>query len=148
MKHEQKHMHWLPAVNPVQEADMLSPPVLAYIGDTIYDLFIRIYLVTNHPENAHKLHVRAIGFVSAPAQACAVYALMDKLTEQEQAVFRRGRNAKTFTTPKNASVADYHAATGFEALLGWLYLKDESARLLEILHLALNEMTSKTKGEE
>jgi ribonuclease-3 family protein len=117
----------------------MSPLVWAYVGDSVYDLFVRSFLVGRYPENAHNLHVRSIGFVSAQAQAQALDELYPFLTEEEQGVFRRGRNAKPGTVPKNASIRDYHNATGLEALFGWLYLCGKTDRLGELMTLAVEK---------
>ena len=113
--------------------------VLAYIGDTLYDLYVRTRLISEN-ENmlAHKLHVRAIKFVKAHGQSEAVKYIEPVLTEQELAAYKRGRNSKSFTVPKNADVGEYRRATGFEALLGWQYVSKEQDRLEEIMKLAYN----------
>ena len=115
----------------------LSALTLAYIGDAVYDAFVRTELIAAMPdEPVHVLHMRATRIVRASAQAHTLMAIFEDLTEPERAVYKRGRNAHSATVPKNASVTDYRMATGFEALLGWLYLSGEQARLEEILHLA------------
>lgn len=113
--------------------------VLAYIGDTLYDLYVRTRLISEN-ENmlAHKLHVQAIKFVKAHGQSEAVKYIEPVLTEHELAAYKRGRNSKSFTVPKNADVGEYRRATGFEALLGWLYVSKEQDRLEEIMKLAYN----------
>lgn len=110
-----------------------SPLTLAYIGDAVYDLIIRTMVVEHANRPANDLHRLTIKYVSANAQSKIVQALMNDLTEEEQAVFRRGRNAKPHTTAKNATVADYMRATGFEAVLGYLYLTDNMQRVLELV---------------
>ena len=119
------------------EAMMVSPLVLAYVGDTVYDLYVRTYLVTHHDLSVRRLNERAIRYVSAAAQAETVEALLEKLSEQELEVFKRGRNAKSAHIPKNAQVQQYRAATGLEALLGYLYLSGNQKRLGEILSLGI-----------
>lgn len=121
------------------DVQRMSPLVWAYIGDSVYDLFVRSFLVGRYFENAHHLHVRSIGFVSAQAQAYAADELFPLLSEEEQTIFRRGRNAKPGTIPKNASVRDYHNATGLEALFGWLYLGDKTDRLTQLMRLAVEK---------
>ena len=113
--------------------------VLAYIDDALYDLYVRTRLISEN-ENmlAHKLHVQAIKFVKAHGQSEAVKYIEPVLTEQELAAYKRGRNSKSFTVPKNADVGEYRRATGFEALLGWLYVSKEQDRLEEIMKLAYN----------
>jgi len=114
------------------EVRMMSPLVLAYIGDTIYDLLVRSYLIMTRKVTVHNLHHQAIGFVSAGAQANTLEGIYEKLTDQEKNIVRRGRNAKSGTVPKNADINEYRYATGFEALLGYLYLTDRTDRLMEI----------------
>ena len=110
-----------------------SPLVLAYIGDAVYELFVRSLLVGRGNAPVNKLHRQSIAYVKAKAQSDTIHALMEDLSEEEQDVVRRGRNAKSGTIPKNADVTEYKYATGFEALLGYLYLKGDYSRLLEIL---------------
>lgn len=110
-----------------------SPLTLAYIGDAVYDLIIRTVVVERANRPANELHHIAVGYVSAGAQARIVEALMSSLTEEEQSVYRRGRNSKPHTMAKNASAGDYLKATGFEAVLGYLYLSDRMDRVLELV---------------
>ncbi len=117
-----------------------SPLTLAYIGDSIYDLIIRTVVVERGNRAAANLHKKAIKFVNAATQAAMVEAIMEELSEEEQGVYRRGRNAKSYTTAKNASIGDYRKATGFEALLGYLYLQDNMDRVIEIVKLALTRL--------
>ncbi|MBQ9141651.1 MAG: ribonuclease III [Lachnospiraceae bacterium] len=107
-----------------------SPLTLAYIGDAVYDLVIRTVVVERANRAANELHKRAVKFVQAGTQAAMITALQEILTEDELAVFKRGRNAKSNTSAKNASITDYRKATGFEALIGFLYLTDQTDRLL------------------
>lgn len=110
-----------------------SPLTLAYIGDVIYDLVIRTIVVERANRSAHELHKQTTRYVKAEAQSKMVQALQEELTEEELAVYKRGRNAKSYTTAKNASVNDYRKATGFEALMGFLYLTDQTDRLLFLI---------------
>ncbi len=119
------------------EPDQYSPLVLAYIGDVVYELYIRTMLVRQGNMPVHKLHKLATRYVKAKAQSDIALRIEDKLTEEEHRILKRGRNAKSSTVPKNADIRDYRRATGFEALLGYLYLKDEEKRLLELLDLAV-----------
>ena len=120
------------------EARMLNPLQLALIGDGVYELFIRNSILEKNCElNAHKIHVKAIGYVKAKSQSIIMHNIESELTEEESYIFKRGRNAKSFTVPKNADVRDYRMATGFEALIGYLYLTDNEDRLKEILNKAL-----------
>lgn len=111
---------------------MMSPLVLAYIGDTIYDLLVRTYLILTNKVSVHNLHNQAISFVNAGAQAHTLEMIFEKLTDEEKNIVRRGRNAKSGTVPKNADIGEYRYATGFEALLGYLYLTEQTDRLMEI----------------
>ncbi len=107
-----------------------SPLTLAYIGDGIYDLIIRTMLVEKGNSQVNKLHHKASSLVKAAAQKDLLHAIQDNLTEEELGVFKRGRNAKSVTTAKNASVTDYRIATGFEAMIGYLYMTEQMERIL------------------
>ncbi len=113
----------------------LSPLTLAFIGDTVFDLIVREDLICKANRPANDLHNLAVKKVKASAQADFITRLMPHLTENEIAVFKRGRNAKSGHLPKNASQSDYHMATGFEALIGYLYLSDEIGRIKELYGL-------------
>lgn len=117
------------------DPDSLSPLTLAFVGDGVYGLFVREQLVCEANRSVKALHRESVKSVCCQAQAACMEKLLPVLTEQEQAVYRRGRNAHTSHTPKNASPADYHAATGFEALFGYLYLKGDLNRLRELFVL-------------
>ena len=110
-----------------------SPLALAYIGDDVYDIIIRTMVVEKANRSAHDLHKISSRYVKAQTQAAMIEALGDVLTEEEEAVYKRGRNAKAYTTAKNASVADYRKATGLEALVGYLYLQNKMDRILELI---------------
>lgn len=108
---------------------------LALIGDGVFEVFIRNYIFTNNTElSANKIHVKAIKYVKAKSQAEIIHELESSLTPEEERVYKRGRNAKSPTVPKNAQVRDYRMATGFEALLGYLYLAGNKERLEFILN--------------
>jgi len=117
----------------------LQPLVLAYIGDAVYEAYIRTMLVINKKTNVNTLHKMSIKYVKAKAQSDIVHRIADKLTQEEQDVVRRGRNAKSVTVPKNAEITDYRYSTGYEALIGYLYLINNTARLMEILRLSVEE---------
>ena len=120
----------------VVKARQLNPLVLAFVGDAIYEVFIRSYLVDlNRDMSVHKLHVKAISYVKAQAQSNIIKKLEPVLTEEEYTIYKRGRNSKSGTVPKNADLQEYRAATGFEALLGFLYLTEQNERLNELLNL-------------
>lgn len=110
-----------------------SPLTLAYIGDSVYDIIIKTVVVERANRAANELHKKTSSLVKAQTQAAMIEALAEILTEEEEAVYKRGRNAKSYTTAKNASIADYRKATGFEALLGYLYLQDKVSRVLELV---------------
>lgn len=116
-----------------QDVRAYSPLTLAYIGDAIYDLVIRSVVVERANRSANELHKKTIRYVKAEAQSAMITALASELTSDEEAVYKRGRNAKSYTTAKNASVGDYRRATGFEALMGYLYLTNQTDRLLELV---------------
>ena len=122
-----------------KEARLLNPLQLALVGDGVYELFIRNSILSNNLElSAHKMHVKAIGYVKAKSQSAIMHEIEDKLTENESYIFKRGRNAKSATVPKNADVRDYRMATGFEALVGYLYLIGDTERLEFIFNTALS----------
>ena len=110
-----------------------SPLTLAYIGDGIYDLVIRSVVVGTGNTRAGELHKRTSQIVKAHTQAEMMEVLLPLLTEEEADIYRRGRNAKSPTMAKNATMSDYRKATGFETLMGWLYLQDEFERLVELV---------------
>lgn len=116
-----------------------SPLTLAYIGDAIYELVIRTILVEKGNTQVNKLHQRASKLVKASAQSAIIEKLKPYLTEEEMGVFKRGRNAKSFTMAKNASMSDYRRATGFEALMGYLYLTEQWDRMLELIKIGIIE---------
>lgn len=118
-------------------AQQLPALTLAYIGDTVYDLYVRTWLVRRCPAGAHALHMAAAKHVCAAGQAAALRRMEPMLTDEERAVFRRGRNAHSGTMPKHASVADYRTATGLETLIGYLYLTGSDARLGELMRAAI-----------
>lgn len=122
----------------INEARGLNPLVLAFIGDAIYEVFVRTYLVDdNRYMSAHKLHVKAVSFVKAHAQSEIMKKIEDKLTEEEYSIFKRGRNSKSGTVPKNANVQEYRIATGFETLIGFLYITEQVDRLNELLEMII-----------
>ena len=124
---------------PPCEAAQLPALTLAYIGDTVYDLYVRTLLVRQRPAGAHALHMAAAGRVCAAGQAAAFRRVEPLLTGEELAVYRRGRNAHSGTVPKHASIADYRVATGLETLVGYLYLTGNDARLGELMQAALRQ---------
>ena len=115
------------------QAFSVKPLVLAYLGDGVFDLYIRERLIEGKYRDAHDLHMKKIRFVNAGAQAYILRMLEETLTDREKDVVRYGRNAHTNTVPKNANISDYHVATGFEALLGYLKLSGQEERLGQLL---------------
>jgi len=114
-----------------------SPLVLAYIGDGIYELVIRTILVGRGNCQANSLHKRASAHVKASAQAEMIQAVLTELTEEELQIYKRGRNAKTVSMAKHATMHDYRHATGFEALMGYLYLTDQLKRMIDLIKLGM-----------
>lgn len=121
----------------INEVNMLSPLVWAYVGDSVYEMFIRTNLVNNSNAKPHKLHLEAIKYVKAKAQAQILEKIYDSLTEKEKEIVRRGRNTENHHVAKNADVAEYSYSTAFEALIGYLYLTFQDERLKEILNMCL-----------
>lgn len=119
------------------DARAYSPLALAYMGDCVYELFIRTMLVTANNDKPNHYHKKASALVKAEAQANLIKKLEPILTEEEHAVYKRGRNAKSFTTAKHATVIDYRMATGFEALIGYLYLKKDLKRIVDLIKIGL-----------
>ena len=117
----------------IEEVNTMSPLTWAYIGDSIYEIYIRMYLVNNTHNKPHKLHMEAIKYVKAQAQAEILKKLENELTEKELEIVKRGRNAENHHLPKNASIQDYNYSTGFESLIGYLYLTKQDERLKELL---------------
>ena len=115
------------------EVNAMSPLTWAYIGDSVYELYIRMHLVNTTKMKPHKLHIEAIKFVKAKAQAEILQKIEESLTEKEKEIVKRGRNAENHHLPKNATVQEYMYSTGFEALIGYLYLTKQEERLKEIL---------------
>lgn len=118
----------------IEEVNLMPPLVWAYIGDVVYELYIRTKLVETTKLNPHKLHVETTKYVKAKAQAETLERIMKYLTEEEKDIVRRGRNAQNHHLPKNASIAEYSHATAFEGLIGYLYLTKQEKRLNEILN--------------
>ena len=125
-----------------QDIRTYSPLALAYIGDGIYDLVIRSIVVGKANTSANLLHRKTSGMVKASAQAEMIKTLLPELTPEEEAIYKRGRNAHFHTIAKNATLLDYRNATGFEALMGYLYLDNKFARMVELVKLGL-ERTGK-----
>lgn len=121
-----------------KEAKEFSPLVLAYIGDAVYELIVRSILVSMGNRPVNKLNKDATSLVKAGAQSEIIKLISDNLSEEEYTVFKRGRNSSPHTMAKNASMTDYKYATGFEALIGFLYLDNRCDRVLELVKLGID----------
>ncbi|MBJ6361011.1 Mini-ribonuclease 3 [Paenibacillus sp. GCM10012307] len=134
--------------SPAKEPNQLSPVVLAYIGDAVFELLIRQYLISQPNHKLHHLHKEAISRVSAKAQCALLQRLMPALTEEEADIVRRGRNAKSGNPPKNADPHDYRQATALECLFGYLYYQQRSERIHELLDIAIQRTSTAAHEEE
>lgn len=132
----------------MQEVDVksYSPLTLAYIGDSIYDLVIKSLVINQGNKQVQKLHRETSSLVQASAQSQMMRVLQELLTEEEHAVYKRGRNAKSVSPAKNQSITDYRRATGFEALMGYLYLNKEWKRMIDLIKIGLDSLTEE-QGE-
>lgn len=122
-----------------QDIRTYSPLTLAYLGDAVYELIVRTVLVEKKNKQPEKLHKAATKIVKAETQALMAEALKESLTEEELSVYKRGRNAKAVTRAKNATMSEYRRATGFEALMGYLYLQDRTERMLELVRMGIEK---------
>lgn len=120
-------------------AHLLSPLALAYVGDTLYDLYVRTYFVCRNTHTPNDLHRLSAKYVCAEGQARAFRCIESELSPEEQSVFRRGRNAHSGSIPKNASIADYHTATGLESLIGYLWINGHDERVSALMACILEE---------
>ena len=127
-----------------KEAGEYSPLVLAYIGDAVFEIIIRSRVVAIANMQVKKMHGVTEGVVKAQTQSALVELVSDMLTDEEEAVYKRGRNAKSHSVAKNASIQDYRRATGFEALLGYLYLKKDFERMTEIVEAGIERYKENT----
>jgi len=122
------------------KANEYSPLVLAYIGDGVYEMFIRTYVIAQGNAPVNKLHKASKELVRASTQAKLYHILETYLTENEKDILKRGRNAKSISAPKNADITEYRHATGLEALIGYLYIDGDIARIQELIHLGLRKL--------
>lgn len=131
----------------MEEVDVqtYSPLTLAYIGDCVYDLIIKNLVVSHGNKQVNKLHKETSNLVQASAQSLMMRTLQEHLTEEEHAIYKRGRNAKSVSPAKNQSITDYRRATGFEALLGYLYLKKEWKRIVDLVKMGLDSMEERNE---
>ncbi|HJC39394.1 MAG TPA: ribonuclease III [Candidatus Mediterraneibacter faecigallinarum] len=134
--------HYIQKIPGMSEIDAkeCSPLVLAYIGDCVFDLIIKTMVAGRGNRPVHKLHEETSRYVQASAQSFMMRSMQEHLTEEEHAIYRRGRNSRTVSPAKNQSITDYRRATGFEALIGYLYLRREYERLTELVALGLESM--------
>lgn len=132
---------------PESDIRTYSPLTLAFIGDGVYDLIIRTIIVEQGNAPVNKLHKKVSNLVKAPAQMDLLHKIENQLTDEELSVYKRGRNAKSFTSAKNASITEYRIATGLEALIGYLYLTDQFPRIIELVRYGLFE-TKDSNDEE
>ena len=126
----------------VAEVDIqtYSPLALAYIGDCVYDLIIKTTIIGNGNKQVQKLHNETSKFVQASTQSAMMRAIQMEVTEEEAKIYKRGRNAKSVSPAKNQSLTDYRRATGFEALMGYLYLKKEWKRMVDLVKIGLDSL--------
>ncbi|WP_053373879.1 Mini-ribonuclease 3 [Paenibacillus sp. FJAT-27812] len=122
---------------PSKKPQLMNPVVLAYIGDAVFELLVRQYLISLPNQKSHHLHREATKFVSAKGQKRTLDLWQPHLTEEEADIVRRGRNSKSGTPPKNADLADYRLATALESLVGYLYYEGRLDRLNELFAIAL-----------
>lgn len=122
------------------EVQEYSPLTLAYIGDSVYDLIIKSLVINGGNKQVNKLHQETSRLVQASAQSLMMRTMQEHLTEEERAVYKRGRNAKSVSPAKNQSITDYRRATGFEALLGYLYLQRDLKRMLDLVKIGLDSL--------
>ncbi len=132
------------------DVETYSPLVLAYLGDAVYEVMIRSKVMNQGNRQVSKMHRQSASLVKASAQAKMIQALAESLTEEERVIYKRGRNAKSATTAKHATIMDYRMATGFEALMGWLFLKERFERMAELVSrgLELSGLISALENKE
>lgn len=123
---------------PKQDPEKVSPLNLAFIGDSVYEVLIRNAVIYNYNGNLNEVNRKVKNLVMASAQCKIIHAVSDMLTDHEISVFKRGRNAKGVSSPKNCSISEYRDATGLEALVGYLYLKNDMERAWEIVSAGIN----------
>lgn len=146
---EQQLDTYMQEIFKLKEVDIkeYSPLALAYIGDSIYDLIIKSLVLNEGNCQVQKLHLKTSFYVQAKTQSLMMRTLQEHLTEEEHAVYKRGRNAKSVSPAKNQSVTDYRRATGFEAVMGFLYLKRDLRRLLYLVKTGLDSLKEGEKDE-
>lgn len=127
------------------KANEYSPLALAYIGDAVYEIFIRTYVLNKGNAPVNKLHKASREMVRASAQAKLYYIIEPELSEEEKDVLRRGRNAKSMSTPKNADMTEYRHATGLEALIGYLYIQGNINRISQLIDSGMDKLLEENK---
>ena len=132
---------WIKIIKNEEEINLLSPLTWAYVGDSVYELYIRTKLINETKLKPHNLHIEAIKYVKAEAQAKLLKQIEDELTDEEKEIVRRGRNAENHHLPKHANVHEYMHATAFEALIGYLYLTKQNKRLSQIFEIIEQQET-------
>lgn len=142
--------HYIKEIPGVGQIDSktCSPLVLAYVGDCIFDLMIKLMVVSRGNRPVHVLHKETSYYVQASSQSFMMRTMQEMLTEEEHGVYRRGRNSRSVTPAKNQSITDYRRATGFEALIGWLYLNGEYERIIELVSAGLASIEQKENAEK
>lgn len=136
------------SIDKIENPSLLPALTLAIVGDSVYDLYFKSRLISLKTMPCGRIHTLAIGYVRASAQSYAIRILETDLTDDEEAVYHRGRNAKPSSMPKHADVSEYHRATGFEALIGYLYLKGETDRIDYLLDRTYQILTEQMKKSE
>ncbi len=129
-----------------QDIRSYSPLALAFVGDAVYSLAVRTMILEQGNTRVEKLHSRVSAYARASYQSAMAAAIADELSEDEADIYRRGRNAKSHAAPKSATSGDYHRATGLEALIGYLYLKGEENRILELIRKGMEILKEKEDG--
>jgi len=129
--------------NKINSKTMYSPAQLAYAGDAVYELLVRSHILNNYDFNLNKMHKLSVRYVKADAQAYIINKLKEELSEEELRIVKRGRNAKITSSPKNVDYMNYRYATGFEALLGYLFLNNNIDRLLYIFNKVIEIIDEK-----
>ena len=143
----EEYIRTIPGMKEI-DAKQCSPLVLAYVGDCVYDLIIKTMVVGRGNRPVHRLHEETSQYVQASAQSFMMRSMQEHLNEEEHGVYRRGRNARSVSPAKNQSITDYRRATGFEALVGYLYLQKKYQRLTELITIGLDTMEKKIAEED
>ena len=123
----------------------VQPAVLAYIGDSVFELYARCHVAGSHAGTNRKMHKQTVEYVNAKSQAKAMMGLLDELTEEEESYFRRGRNSNPHSVSKNSDIGDYMNATGFEALMGFLFLDNQTERMEYLLYRSFDIIDGRTE---